>query len=66
MATGGYRLGDIIIGIDDKEIKDYKELFEVLDSKKVGQTVKLKIIRDDGIIEVPTTLEQSVPARSDN
>lgn len=43
---GRIKLGDIITDIDDKPIKDYDDLYNVLDLYKVGDTIKLKILRD--------------------
>ena len=45
-ATGRHRLGDIIVGIDAKLIKDYDDLYNTLDSFKVGHKVTLKTLRD--------------------
>lgn len=64
--TGAYKLGDIIVGIDGVAVRDYKELFQVLDSKKVGQTISVQVIRGDNIEEVSITLTESLPARADN
>jgi serine protease Do len=45
--------GDIIKSIDDKTIKNVNELVKEIQKKKVGQKVKLNIIRDGK----PTTIE---------
>jgi S1-C subfamily serine protease len=45
-ATGRYRIGDIIIGIDDKKVKDYDDLYNILDLYKVGDKVLLKSLRE--------------------
>ncbi|GMH38908.1 hypothetical protein BSKO_06806 [Bryopsis sp. KO-2023] len=66
MISGAYQLGDIIVGIDGVAIRNYKELFEVLDGKKVGQTVKVQVIRDDRIEDLNVKLAESRPARTDN
>jgi S1-C subfamily serine protease len=49
--------GDIIISVDDKAVKNVNELIKEIQKKKVGQKVKLNIIRDGkGMpIEVTTT-----------
>jgi S1-C subfamily serine protease len=44
--TGRYVMGDIIVGIDDKKIKDYDDLYNTLDQFKVGDRVTLKTLRD--------------------
>lgn len=43
---GQYYLGDIIIGINNEKIKTYDDLYEVLNKFKIGDKVKVKIIRD--------------------
>ena len=39
-------LGDIIVGIDGREIKLQRELFEALDVHRPGDTIRLDIVRD--------------------
>ena len=50
---GGLVSGDIIKSLDDKTIKNVNELVKEIQKKKVGQKVKLNIIRDGK----PTTIE---------
>jgi serine protease Do len=49
--------GDIITSVDDKTVKNVNELVKEIQRKKVGQKVKLNIIRDGKgmLIEVTTT-----------
>jgi S1-C subfamily serine protease len=56
---GEVELGDIIVGIDDAEIKTNNDLYSALDERKVGDQVQLKLRRGRRIIEVPVTLEAS-------
>lgn len=42
-------IGDIIIGLENKEIKNALDLYKILDSLKVGNTVELKVLRSTGI-----------------
>ena len=44
--TGRVLLGDIIIGVDQHGVKDYDELYNVLDNYKVGDRVVIRTIRD--------------------
>jgi len=66
-ATGaekaGLASGDIIKSVDDKAIKNVNELVKEIQKKKVGQKVKLNIIRDGKgmIIEVTTTSQPDKP-----
>jgi S1-C subfamily serine protease len=45
-ARGRYRLGDVIVGIDDKKVGDYDDLYNTLDLFKVGDKVTVKTVRD--------------------
>ena len=45
------RIGDLIIGLDGKKVANESDLFEVLDSKKVGDSVRVKFLRGKEIIE---------------
>ena len=44
--SGRYVLGDVVIGIDDKPVKDYDDLYNILDLYKVGDKVHIKTLRD--------------------
>lgn len=44
---GEYFVGDIIVGIDNNPIKSYDDLFSTIDKYKIGDTVKVKFIRDN-------------------
>lgn len=39
-------IGDIIVGVDDKPVSSVEDISRVVDSKQVGDTVRLSIIRD--------------------
>jgi len=53
----GLTSGDIIKSVDDKAVKNVNELVKEIQKKKVGQKVKLNIIREGKpmVIEVTTT-----------
>jgi serine protease Do len=53
--------GDIIKSVDDKTIKNVNELIKEIQKKKVGQKVKLGLVRDGK----PTTLEVTTSAMPD-
>lgn len=38
-------LGDVITGIDGRQIKLQRELFEILDEKRPGDTIKVEVLR---------------------
>lgn len=62
----GLLSGDIIKSVDDKPIKTVNELVKEIQKKKVGQKVKLQIIRDAKpmVIEVTTTSMPDKPEAS--
>lgn len=39
-------LGDVITGIDGKEIKLQRDLFEMLDEKRPGDKISLEVLRN--------------------
>jgi len=43
---GEYYIGDIITGIDTQAVKSYDDLFSTIDKYKIGDTVKVKFIRE--------------------
>lgn len=55
---GGFVLGDVIVGIDDKAVKDYDDLYNALDAKKPGDQVTVKVLRGEATTSVtmPVTL----------
>jgi S1-C subfamily serine protease len=55
---GGVILGDIIVAVEGNKVEDYDGLRDELDRYKVGDTVKLIIIRDEQPLEFPVKLEE--------
>ena len=55
-SQAGLQKGDIIIGVDDKETKTMEQLNEYKNTKKIGDKIKLKIIRASKEQEVELTL----------
>jgi len=54
-------LGDIITAIDGKRIKTSSDLFKILDTCKVGQTISLEVLRGSGKQTLDLTLDESPP-----
>jgi len=54
--SGRVILGDIIVGIEDSPVLLQKDLFEKLDDCKVGQMIRLKVLRNDNVVEVTIKL----------
>ncbi|KAG2445719.1 hypothetical protein HXX76_000325 [Chlamydomonas incerta] len=60
--SGALVLGDIITAIDGKPVKNYSDLVEALDEKRVGDTVKVDILRSqtDNLFASGTARRMSV------
>lgn len=54
---GGIVPGDIIVGIDGKPVEGVGKLLSRLDDYKVGDTVKVKLLRDGKETELAVTLQ---------
>nr|WP_321466926.1 trypsin-like peptidase domain-containing protein [uncultured Desulfobulbus sp.] len=53
----GLVLGDIIVAVNGKAVKDYDSLRDEIERYEVGQTVKLGVLRDASTVDVPVQLE---------
>ena len=49
--------GDLIIGLDGKKIRTREDLIEGLGSYRVGENVKLTIVRDERMYEADVLLQ---------
>jgi S1-C subfamily serine protease len=54
---GGLVAGDIIVGLDGTPVDSVGKLLARLDDHQVGDTVKLKLLRDGGKLELPVALQ---------
>jgi S1-C subfamily serine protease len=52
----GLALGDVIVGIDDKRVNDYDDLYTALDNKKPEDVVRLVVVRGEETINVEVKL----------
>ena len=50
-------LGDLIVAVDNKKVSDSKDLFRILDNHNIGDTVRLRIRRPDGEINLDVRLQ---------
>lgn len=55
-ATGSFVLGDVIVEVDGQPIEAQVDLFRLLDRKQVGQTVRVKVVRQKAPVEVDIAL----------
>ncbi|ETW98417.1 S1C family serine protease [Candidatus Entotheonella palauensis] len=51
-------LGDLIIGIGSKPVHTANDLLNIMENHKVGDTVTVKILRDDERLRLPVTLQR--------
>ena len=54
----GIELGDIIVGVDGEKVDTNDDLLRVLDKHKLGDTVKVEVVRRGGRTVVPVTLTE--------
>ncbi|MCA9349671.1 PDZ domain-containing protein, partial [Candidatus Saccharibacteria bacterium] len=57
-AKAGLESGDIIIKVDNQDIDQNTNLSSIINSHKVGDKIKLTIIRDNDEQELTVTLEE--------
>lgn len=55
---GGLRVKDVIIAVNDKNIKDYRELISIISKAEIGKTVKLTVWRDKKKTNVWVTVKE--------
>lgn len=60
----GVKVGDVIVGIDDLEVRDEAVFVPLLASHKPGDTVTLKVRRDRKYMEIPMILGNRKEPRS--
>ncbi|XP_057982181.1 protease Do-like 8, chloroplastic [Malania oleifera] len=56
--AGSIVVGDIIVAVDKKPVRNKEELSKVLDDYNVGDKILLKIQRGSGSLELPIMLEE--------
>jgi S1-C subfamily serine protease len=56
-AREGLVLGDVIVAVNGKEVKDYDSLRDELERHEVGESVTLSLMRDTATVEVGVALE---------
>lgn len=56
---GGLKIGDIIVECDGKSVKTFDELKEIKQSKDVGDTMNIRVIRDKKSVDLKVVLEEA-------
>jgi S1-C subfamily serine protease len=51
-------LGDIILKINDKKVRSFDDVYQIIDKKKVGDKVDVTYLRDDKIVTVKIKLQK--------
>jgi S1-C subfamily serine protease len=54
---GSSNSGDVIISLDGKEVNTFEDLANYIDSRKVGDKVEVKFLRDGREMTIEVTLE---------
>ncbi len=52
----GYRLGDLIVEVAGQPVEDYDDLYNVLDGRKAGERVPVRLARDGKVRQVELEL----------
>jgi S1-C subfamily serine protease len=56
-AKGGMKLGDIIVAVDGDRIETSNDLFNALEKRAVGETVKVTVLRGESRTSMAVTLQ---------
>jgi len=56
-AKAGLKVGDLITGVDGRDVSDAGQLQVVVGQTRPGTTVKLRVLRDGKSMDLPVTLE---------
>ena len=54
----GFKAGDMVFAVDDKQITSFDDLSSIVTSHKVGDKLKFTIVRDGQTKEIKLTLEE--------
>ena len=61
---GDLVIGDIIVGVDGDKVADSDDLYRLLDKHKVGDTVRVEIVRNGRRVAVPVLLTEGPDSRA--
>ena len=54
--AAGVEVGDVVVGLDDTEVRDHFSLMPLLGSRNPGERVTLKLRRGEEYLQIPLTL----------
>ena len=63
---GGIQSGDIITGMNGKEVANYTEMAVVMKQLKAGQTVEITVFRGGQTLTLTVTLDEKAPATEES
>lgn len=52
----GIRLGDVIVGIDGKPVRDFDDLYNELDRHRPGDSIEVSLMRDGKTVKIPISV----------
>jgi len=56
--SGEIQWGDLIIAVDDQRVQTTQDLFDILESFEIGETVTVAVLRNSRTREIPVTLQE--------
>jgi len=56
-AKGAGKLGDVIVAVDGERIETSSDLFNAMEKRTVGETVKVTVLRGETRLSIPVTLQ---------
>lgn len=45
-----FKVGDLLVKIDDKEITSFEQVLDIINSKKIGETIKVEVERNNQLV----------------
>lgn len=57
-SSRGYKLGDVILSIDNTKVDDLESIYHLLDQYKIGDTVTVKFLRGEELKTVKVVLQE--------
>ena len=60
---GDISLGDIIVGIDGEKVRNNDDLYRILDKHRIGDVVKVEVLRESGRVNVQVRLTEVPDSR---
>ncbi len=52
----GINLGDLLIGVDAQPVHGFRQIHQLLEQKRTGEAIKLRVLRAGNATEVEVTL----------